>query len=412
MVNASSPLPTDQTGNVLVVDDEEKNRELLQDLLEANGYSVTTACDGVEALEKINGQERIDTILLDIMMPKMDGFEVCQKIKSSPETAHIPVLLVTSLTEREDRLKGIEAGANDFISKPIDTKDVLLRTHNAVYTAQLFQEVQREYERISRLEAAEKKLLEQTLHGSVKVLTEILEITNPETFKRATRVKRYVRNIAKSLDLTDIWELELAAMFSQIGTIAVPPDVMEKVYRGDVLSKNEEKMFRNHPELGSKFIGGIPRLEGIAGIIGAQQLVFHRSNEEEKYSEEDRVSLGGHILKIALEFDRLISRELPINTITRRLQQLTGNETPQIIAALENLKVEEEKVSVETVRVADLEPAMIFHEDIYSTDGKLLINKGQEANLPAIARLRNYSRGIGVKQPFRVIVKTGLIGRE
>src|SRR3954464_2681402 len=105
-----------QTAPVLGVDDEPRNIQLLQDLLEVRGYTVCTASDGEEGLALAH--ERLpDVILLDVMMPRLSGFDVCRRLKADERTAMIPVLLVTSLDAREDRLTGIGAGANDFLTK-------------------------------------------------------------------------------------------------------------------------------------------------------------------------------------------------------------------------------------------------------------------------------------------------------
>jgi class 3 adenylate cyclase len=137
-------------GCVLVVDDEEQNRSLLRDPLEARGYEVEEAEDGVLALRKIAGHPP-DVILLDLMMPNMDGFEVCRRLKQDPKTAHIPILIVTALSDRKERLMGIEAGANDFLNKPIDMQDVILRVGNAAYAKHLHDLLQVEREKSEQL---------------------------------------------------------------------------------------------------------------------------------------------------------------------------------------------------------------------------------------------------------------------
>ena len=123
--------------HVLVVEDEERSRRLMRDLLEAHGYRVSEAADGEEALRRIEAQPP-DLILLDIMMPKMDGIEVCRRLQADERNWPIPVLLVTALNERAVRLRGIAAGATDFITKPVDTAEVLLRVRNALRTKQLY----------------------------------------------------------------------------------------------------------------------------------------------------------------------------------------------------------------------------------------------------------------------------------
>lgn len=137
-------------GSVLVVDDEEQNRMLLRDPLEAHGYAIEEAENGMVALEKIAARPP-DVILLDVMMPKMDGFEVCRRLKTDGQTAHIPILMVTALSERKERLMGIAVGANDFLNKPVDIQDVTLRVANAVYTKRLHDQLQVEKEKSERL---------------------------------------------------------------------------------------------------------------------------------------------------------------------------------------------------------------------------------------------------------------------
>lgn len=129
-------------GHVLVADDEPRSRRLLKDLLTAKGHRITEAGDGEETLAAIR-RDRPDVVLLDVMMPKMDGFEVCRRLKSDPATALIHVLMITSLTEREHRLKGIECGANDFLTKPVESEEVLLRVRNAVMARQDVAELQK-----------------------------------------------------------------------------------------------------------------------------------------------------------------------------------------------------------------------------------------------------------------------------
>jgi len=152
MLNAPATLikPPAARGRVLVVDDEEQNRTLLRDPLEAQGYTVTEAVNGNEALEKAV-QDSPDVILLDLMMPGLDGFEVCRRLKKQDATAPIPVLMITALSDRKVRLMGIQAGANDFLNKPVDIKDVTLRVGNAVYTKHLFDQLQVEREKSDRL---------------------------------------------------------------------------------------------------------------------------------------------------------------------------------------------------------------------------------------------------------------------
>ncbi len=156
----SAPL---STGRVLVVDDESGNRILMTDWLSSYGHQVTTAGSGSEALRAVE-QVAPDAIVLDVKMPGMDGFTVCEKLKGDSRTAMIPILLLTSLHEREDRLRGMRAGANDFLFKPADLPDVLLRVRNAVRLSHLHAEVEAKLREISRQELLKESLLHMIVH--------------------------------------------------------------------------------------------------------------------------------------------------------------------------------------------------------------------------------------------------------
>jgi two-component system sensor histidine kinase/response regulator len=163
MTPVSVPLIEGGAGRVLVADDDASTRELLRDLLESMGHHVVEAGNGEEAIRMAVGAPP-DAILLDVMMPGMDGFEVCRKLQQEPRTATVPILLLTALSARGERLHGIEAGANDFLSKPIDRQDVLLRVRNAVRLKQLHDRVGAELERVRTLEILRDELVHCIIH--------------------------------------------------------------------------------------------------------------------------------------------------------------------------------------------------------------------------------------------------------
>ncbi|MEA2712505.1 MAG: two-component system, sensor histidine kinase and response regulator [Gemmatimonadales bacterium] len=160
-------------GKVLIVDDEPQNVLLLQDLLEARGYRVLTAADGENGLV-LASEHNPDVVLLDVMMPRLSGFDVCRRLKAEPGSAMIPVLLVTALDAREDRLAGIDAGASDFISKPIDSADLLLRVRNAVATKRLHDQLATQLRRLKELETARDTLTHMVVHDLRSPLTGLI----------------------------------------------------------------------------------------------------------------------------------------------------------------------------------------------------------------------------------------------
>lgn len=162
--------PRPARGYVLIVDDEEQNRQLLRDPLEVHGYEIAEAANGKEAMRLV--AERVpDAILLDVMMPEMDGFEFCRYMKKSNLTPPIPILLVTALSERQERLMGIAAGASDFLTKPVDLHDLRLRVGNAVYAKRMFDQHQQERAKSDRmlLNILPKPIAERMRNGETAI---------------------------------------------------------------------------------------------------------------------------------------------------------------------------------------------------------------------------------------------------
>ena len=126
---------------ILVVDDKPQNIELIEAYLSPEGYEIVKASNGREAMGKLSS-EQIDMVLLDVIMPGMNGYEVCRRIKANPKTAALPVLLLTSLHQRENMVDGMNAGADDFITKPIEKDDLILLVRNAVRGKRLYDEKQ------------------------------------------------------------------------------------------------------------------------------------------------------------------------------------------------------------------------------------------------------------------------------
>ncbi|MEM7011012.1 MAG: hybrid sensor histidine kinase/response regulator [Verrucomicrobiota bacterium] len=150
-------------GVILIADDHAPNRKLLADSLKAVGYEVRTANDGAEALQLCACTD-FDTILLDIMMPHLTGYEVCAHLRNQERTENIPVLLVSALTSRGDRIEGVEAGANDFLVKPVDIQDLTLRVRNAVRMKRQHDQIKEHYQQLQELEQMRDNLTHMVVH--------------------------------------------------------------------------------------------------------------------------------------------------------------------------------------------------------------------------------------------------------
>jgi CheY-like chemotaxis protein len=203
------------------VDDNPANLKLLEDMLRQYGYEVRSFPRGRLALAGA-AQEPLDLILLDINMPEMNGYEVCEQLKASPSLSGIPVIFLSALNTIDDKLKGFRSGRVDYFPKPFQLEEVQARveTHLALHRAQ----------------QGEQDLLERTLGGAVETLWELVQITSPRLALRSRSIQGIVLRITKHPRLRDPWEYELAGTLCLLGCIALPEEVFEKAYSRLALS--------------------------------------------------------------------------------------------------------------------------------------------------------------------------------
>lgn len=228
------------TGRVLIVDDQDANRLLLRDLLESQGHEVTEAADGTEALQRVS-EVAPDVVLLDISMPGLDGFEVCRRMKADPATASIPVLLVTALSQRDQRLLGIGAGANDYITKPVDRSDLSLRVRNAIRMRQLYLEVEGQYRRLEKLELLRDSLVHMIVHdlrsplAGIRAYLDLLQLDGAgkldmeltDSIDAARKVAVEMTDMVS--DLLDVSRLEVGKMPLELAPADVGALVVEAI---------------------------------------------------------------------------------------------------------------------------------------------------------------------------------------
>src|SRR5277367_6493741 len=198
-------LPSHQSvsGTILVADDQAANRELFDELLSSEGFNVLTCADGAAALEHLN-LVNVDLVLLDVMMPHLNGFEACERIKANPDTYLIPVILVTALSDKQDRIEGIRAGADDFLTRPVDRTELLARVRSLLKLKQ----------RTDELERAEAVLFS---------LARSIEGKDPYTHGHCERLSEYSASLGAHLKLPEdqIIALRRAGVVHDIGKIAV-----------------------------------------------------------------------------------------------------------------------------------------------------------------------------------------------
>jgi putative two-component system response regulator len=306
-----------QTPTILIVDDEPANRDLLVDMLTRLGYQCETARDGFEALGKLNLD--IDLILLDVMMPGMDGYEVAKAIRANPETQDIPIMMVTALSSREDRIKAVEAGANDFLDKPIDPTELRVRTASLLKLKRAYDAL-REHERqlqdiVEKRTAALRKALEEmakanrrTYQAYVDTLHRLAlaaEYKDSYTAEHLRRVSLYstVLGAAAGMSPGDVEILRHAAPMHDVGKIGIPDAILQKPGK---LTPEEIEVMRKHTIIGAKLLSGSPsRLLQVSAIVA---LTHHERWDGQGYPRGlagEKIPIWGRICAIADVFDAL-----------------------------------------------------------------------------------------------------------
>lgn len=282
---------------VLVVDDTPENIDVLSGILRPD-YKVKAALNGERALKIARGDSQPDIILLDIMMPGMDGYEVCQHLKNDPLTARIPVIFITAKSEVEDEKKGFEYGAVDYITKPVSPPLVQAR----VNTQLALYDQNRELEKKVRLRTEE---LASTRLEIIQRLGRAAEYKDNETGLHVIRMSHYSRLIAESISEDETW-IDLvfnAAPMHDIGKIGIPDSILLKSGK---LTDDEWDIMRQHPVYGTEILG--EHESPLLNMARQISLTHHEKWDGSGYPaglKEEEIPLEGRIVAIADVFDAL-----------------------------------------------------------------------------------------------------------
>jgi putative two-component system response regulator len=280
-------LPDDRSRTrILAVDDSFLEREMLKDELVKEGYQVSTARDGEEALVKI-AEEAPDLILLDVIMPKLDGYEVCRRIKADGRTILIPVVLITSLNATEERIRGIEAGADDFLSKPFNRQELLTRVRSLLKLKRHTDE----------LENAETVLFSLALS---------VEAKDPYTTGHCDRLARYSVALGRRLGVSEEYlkALHRGGILHDVGKIGIPDSILLKPGQ---LTAEERTVMQSHPVIGERICSPLKSLRLVLPIIRHHHERWDGSGYPDGLAGE-AIPFTARILQVVDLFDAFITQ--------------------------------------------------------------------------------------------------------
>src|ERR1022692_768026 len=316
-----------------------------------------------EGLEKIKNDGPYIVVISDMRMPVMDGAEFLSRVRTlAPDSIRV---MLTGYADTEAATRAVNEGRIfRFLNKPVTAEDLTLTLRACVA----------QYDLMRR----EKELLEKTLAGAIRVLSEVLHLANPVAFNKGTRICQYVRHIAGKLCLSDTWQYEIAAMLSELGCLTLTPDLLAR----------------------------IPRLELVADMI-LQQNEVPTDLPRSLSPDAESVRRGAQMLKVSLAFDHLLStgseRQEALLALSRNPVQYDA----QMVAALGDFRLSRGPTELRPIDVRDRRTGMILNENLRSTTGMLLAAKGQEVSHVLVRAVRNFVEVGTVKGTVLVTVGTG-----
>jgi response regulator RpfG family c-di-GMP phosphodiesterase len=377
-------MTTREQPRVLCVDDEQRVVDGLALHLRKD-YDVHVACSGEQALRKLAEMKGAAVVVSDMRMPGMDGATLLHEVMQRyPDVTRI---LLTGDPGRDAAALAINKGQIfRFLTKPCPADQLRVAIEAGVMQ--------------HRLVNAERAVMQETLIGCIRALIDVLAITNPVAFGRASRLKRLVTEFAGQLGYASFWQLEAAAMLSQIGYMALPVALVDKIYYGERLTAEERTQADGVPLVATKLLGHIPRLESVMQILTA----LNSLDAQVVKLGDGTVGLGARILGLALEYDAHMAQG---RTIDVAVESLRGRAARFDAALIEKFAAH---VGAQAAESAVLEMplrhvlmGMIILQDVRTHLGTLLVPKGFEVTAVFLERIPRFGPEL-LAQRVRVMV--------
>lgn len=374
---------------VLCVDDDPRVLAGLELHLRRQ-FAVTTAVGGAAGLDALKRTPDVAVIVSDLRMPGMDGAQFLSAARTLvPDACRV---LLTGYADIDTAVTAVnDAQVFRFLMKPCPPATLLSAIAAAVQQHHLI--------------TAERTLLEQTLNGCLKTMTDILALASPRAFGRSLRIKTHALELADALGLAGRWQLETAAIFSQLGLIALPLETVERLHRGQDLSEDEVGSVRRLPTVTEQWLANIPRLESVRAILAAAAQPYRAVEPGALDAQAVMIRRNAHALRLAIDFDALEARGNSPEQAISILRSRTGTYDETALNALTELKdASRSREEIRELPLAELRVGMVLADNIYLVSGPMLVANGYEVTERFVERTRNFTQGM-VREPVRVIVR-------
>ena len=369
------------TGNelprVLCVDDEERVVQGLALTLRKE-YEVHTASGGAEGLKALREMGGAVVVISDMRMPGMDGATFLYHVMHSyPDATR---MLLTGEPGRDSAMAAVNrAQIFRFLAKPCPRDELL-----AAVDAGVLQHHQ---------VTTERRVLRETLVGCIKTLVDVLAITNPVAFGRASQVKRLAMQFAHTLGRKEFWQLEAAAMLSQLGYLSLPSDLVEKLYGGEPLSSEERILASGVPDVAKRLLGNIPRLEPVVEMLTAQ----NAPDTVLQQLGDGPVAVGTRILALVTDYCGLLAHGQDAASAINRLRSRSARYGTRLVDEFVEFlgpKDESSATSLRKTLLRSVEPGMVILQEVRTSLGTLLVPSGFEVTPAFLERMHHFGPDI------------------
>lgn len=373
---------------VLCVDDEPGVLDALVRTLRKR-FQVTTAVGPNAGLRAVEEGPPFAVVISDLRMPGSDGVNFLAWVRElAPDTVRI---LLTGQADVASAIAAVNDGAIfRFLTKPCPSK-LLLETIDAA--------VER-----NRKTIAERTLLEATREGSLRALGDVLALVRPAASQRASRIRALALEIADAVGMEAPWHVEVAAALSQLGALAIPARIEEKLAQGDLLTPSESYTLDHLPEIASQVVANLPDMDRVREILALHRRRFDGSGAPGPGPVGKEIPLGARILKLAIDFIVLETRRLPGARAIEALRGHAGRYDPDLLDHLSRLRGDGSlQGTVVEIDLRAIRPGMVLAEDVRTSRGVLLVPRGKEATRAMVERIRSLEPHVHAKQRVCVI---------